>query len=76
MDGGNPRVFIDEGLAWPQDILFLEDQGIVLVSNLNSGTINRHDSTNTTGPSDDFDSVGTVTDTKSGYYCCLERRWW
>ncbi|MBK7077845.1 MAG: hypothetical protein IPH44_36835 [Myxococcales bacterium] len=32
--------------------------------------------TNTTGPSDDFDSVGTVTDTKAGYYCCLERRWW
>jgi hypothetical protein len=32
--------------------------------------------TNTTGPSDDFDSVGTVTDTKTGYYCCLERRWW
>jgi hypothetical protein len=45
MDGGNPRVFIDEGLAWPQDILFLENPAVVLVSNLNSGTINRHDVT-------------------------------
>lgn len=42
-NGGNPEVFIDQNLAWPQDILFLEDQSIVLISNLNSGTINRHE---------------------------------
>lgn len=42
-EGQNPEVFTEEGLAWPQDILFLEDQGVALVSNLNSGTINRHD---------------------------------
>jgi hypothetical protein len=41
--GGNPQVFTNQALAWPQDILFLEDQGIVLISNLNSGNINRHD---------------------------------
>lgn len=41
-DGQNPIVFIDSGLAWPQDILFLEDENQVLISNLNSGQINRH----------------------------------
>ena len=43
-NGKNPVVYIpqDQKLAWPQDIVFLEDQGIVLISNLNSGTINRH----------------------------------
>jgi sugar lactone lactonase YvrE len=42
-NGSNPRVFIDQNLAWPQDILFLEDQSVVLISNLNSGNINRHE---------------------------------
>ncbi len=42
-NGENPEVFIGDNLAWPQDILFLEDQGIVLISNLSSGLINRHD---------------------------------
>ncbi|MBX2874508.1 MAG: NHL repeat-containing protein [Saprospiraceae bacterium] len=41
-NGQNPIVFIDSGLGWPQDILFLEDQNQVLISNLNSGRINRH----------------------------------
>jgi len=45
-DGGNPEVFITQNLAWPQDILFLEGQngigGTVLVSNLNSGRIDRY----------------------------------
>lgn len=44
-DGKNPIVFIDSGLAWPQDILFLEDENQVLISNLNSGQINRHNAT-------------------------------
>lgn len=42
-NGDNPETFIDTNLAWPQDILFLEDQGIVLISNLSTGEINRHD---------------------------------
>ena len=42
-DGANPEVFIDEQLAWPQDIVFLEDQGTVLISNLNSGRITIYD---------------------------------
>lgn len=41
-NGDNPEVFIDDSLAWPQDIVFLEDQEIVLISNLSSGQINRH----------------------------------
>jgi len=42
-NGKNAEVFIDDNLAWPQDILFFEEQEVVLISNLNSGRINRHD---------------------------------
>lgn len=45
-DGSNPVSFIEDNLAWPQDILFLEDQGVVLISNLNSGAITRHNASN------------------------------
>ena len=44
-NGENPVTFIDTNLAWPQDILFLEDQNVVLISNLNSGRITKHNST-------------------------------
>ncbi len=43
-NGENPEVFIDQNLNWPQDILFLEDQEVVLISNLNTNVINKHDS--------------------------------
>ncbi|MEM8896021.1 MAG: Ig-like domain-containing protein [Bacteroidota bacterium] len=52
-NGNNPEVFIDQNLAWPQDIVFLEDQSVVLISNLNSGTITRYD-INTGDYIDDF----------------------
>ncbi len=42
-NGENPEVFIDEELDWPQDIIFLEDQGIVLISNLNTNKITKYD---------------------------------
>ena len=42
-NGENPEVFISENLDWPQDIVFLEDQGIVLISSLNTGKITKHD---------------------------------
>ncbi|WP_431121536.1 hypothetical protein [Flagellimonas flava] len=42
-NGQNGTTFIDADLAWPQDIIFLEDQGQVLISNLSSGKINRYD---------------------------------
>jgi len=41
-NGDNPEVFIDVNLAWPQDIVFLEDAGTVLISNLNNGRITRY----------------------------------
>lgn len=44
-NGENPVVYIDDQLAWPQDILFIETQDVVLVSNLNSGRITKYDST-------------------------------
>jgi sugar lactone lactonase YvrE len=43
-NGETPEVFIDTVLAWPQDIVFLEDQQVVLISNLNSGTITKYNS--------------------------------
>ncbi|MGX1929102.1 hypothetical protein [Flagellimonas sp. 2504JD4-2] len=41
-NGQNAITFIDDDLAWPQDILFLEDQEQVLISNLSSNKINRY----------------------------------
>ena len=41
-NGENHEVFINEELAWPQDIVFLEDQNVVLISNLNTGRITRY----------------------------------
>ncbi len=40
--GENVETFITEELGWPQDILFLEDQNILLVSNLNTGKITKY----------------------------------
>jgi len=43
-NGENPQTFINTNLAWPQDIVFLEDQHVVLISNLNSGRITKYNS--------------------------------
>jgi len=40
--GGNPEVYINQELSWPQDIVFIEDQGVVLISNLSTGRITRY----------------------------------
>jgi sugar lactone lactonase YvrE len=40
-NGNNADVFIDHDLNWSQDILFREDDGVVLVSNLIGGKILR-----------------------------------
>lgn len=43
-NGDNGEVFIDKddpNLAWPQDILFLEGENAVLITNLNSGNISK-----------------------------------
>lgn len=41
--GQNHIVFINSNLNWPQDILFLENANVVLISNFGTGRINRHD---------------------------------
>lgn len=43
-DGTNPTVFINERLNWPQDILFLEEKSVVLISNFGSNQINLYNS--------------------------------
>lgn len=43
-NGENPEVFISDNLVWPQDIVFLEEQNVVLISNFKtSGYISKHD---------------------------------
>ena len=56
-NGENPETFIGEDeLNWPQEILFLEDQNEVLISNLGSGRITRHNAS-TGDYIDDFATV-------------------
>ncbi len=43
--GENGQVFITQHLDWPQDIVFLENENVVLISNLNSGEIARFNAT-------------------------------
>tara|TARA_R100000935_G_scaffold44696_2_gene67616 strand:- start:39705 stop:40826 length:1122 start_codon:yes stop_codon:yes gene_type:complete len=45
LDGSNAITFIDEELSWPQDIVFLADQNVVLISNLNSNRITKYNAT-------------------------------
>lgn len=72
LDGSNPQVFIDndffvgEGVGWPQDILFLEDQGVVLISCLVGNRITKHDA-NTGAYIEDFATIaGGPTRIKMG----------
>ncbi len=40
-NGQNGQVFISDHLAWPQDILFLEAENTVLITNLSNGRISK-----------------------------------
>ncbi len=42
-NGQNGQVFISQHLDWPQDIFFLENENVVLVSNLHNGRITKFD---------------------------------
>lgn len=53
---GHAQIFISQNLSWSQDILFLEDKDQVLISNLSSGNISRHNAT--TGEFIDFFAEG------------------
>lgn len=65
-NGGNPTVFIDTHLNWPQDILFLEDNKTVLISNLGNGTIIIYDATSGAYISDFAKGISGPTRTKIG----------
>jgi len=65
-NGENPEIFIDTVLAWPQDILFLEDQQVVLISNLNTGRITKYNSTTGEFIGDFATGIGGPTRMKIG----------
>jgi hypothetical protein len=65
-NGENPTIFIDTLLAWPQDIVFLEDQQVVLISNLNSGKITKYNSTTGSYIADFATGIGGPTRMKIG----------
>jgi hypothetical protein len=65
-NGENPEVFINDQLAWPQDILFLENQQVVLISNLNSGKITKHNSSTGEYIEDFASGIGGPTRMKIG----------
>jgi sugar lactone lactonase YvrE len=65
-NGENPVVFINTNLAWPQDILFLEDQNVVLISNLNTGRITKHNSSTGEYIEDFATGIGGPTRMKIG----------
>ncbi|MDZ7625892.1 MAG: T9SS type A sorting domain-containing protein [Ignavibacteriaceae bacterium] len=65
-NGENPEIFIDTVLAWPQDILFLEDQQVVLISNLNTGRITKYNSSTGEYIEDFATGIGGPTRMKIG----------
>lgn len=64
--GENPQVFINTNLAWPQDIVFLEDQNEVLISNLNTGQIAKFNATTGAFIEDFATGIGGPTRMKIG----------
>jgi hypothetical protein len=64
--GQNPSVFISSNLNWPQDILFIDSLGVVLISNLGTGKITRHNATTGAYISDFAGSIGGPTRMKIG----------
>ncbi|MBE0538811.1 MAG: T9SS type A sorting domain-containing protein [Ignavibacterium sp.] len=65
-NGENPEIFIDTVLAWPQDIVFLEEQQVVLISNLNSGRITKYNSSTGDYIEDFATGIGGPTRMKIG----------
>lgn len=65
-NGENPEIFINTNLAWPQDIVFLEEQQVVLISNLNTGRITKYSSTTGEYIEDFATGIGGPTRMKIG----------
>ncbi len=61
-NGENPIIFIDENIQWPQDILFIDNQDIVIISNFSSGTITKHN--NLTGEYEGYFATGLSAPTR------------
>lgn len=65
-NGQNPTTYINTNLNWPQDILFLEDSNTVLISNLGSNKITRHNLATGAYMSDFATGISGPTRTKIG----------
>src|SRR4030095_8934636 len=65
-NGQNPVTFINNNLNWPQDILFLQDSGWVLISNLGSGRITKHNASTGAFIADFATGIGGPTRMKIG----------
>ena len=65
-NGQNPEIFINTELSRPQDIVFLENQGIALVSNLFSGRITKYDASSGAFVGDFATGIGQPTRIKIG----------
>jgi WD40 repeat protein len=65
-NGNNGEVFIDENLAWPQDIVFFPSQEVVIISNLNTGTITRYNALTGAYLNDFATGIGGPTRMKIG----------
>ncbi len=65
-NGQNPVQFINTNINWPQDILFLENSNTVLISNLGSNRITRHNASNGTYISDFASGISGPTRMKIG----------
>jgi sugar lactone lactonase YvrE len=65
-NGESPETFINTNLAWPQDIVFLEEQQVVLISNLNTGRITKYNSTTGVYIEDFATGIGGPTRMKIG----------
>ena len=72
LDGSNPQTFISSdffvanNVGWPQDILFLEDQGVVLISCLIGNKITKHNASTGAYIEDFADVPGGPTRMKIG----------
>jgi len=65
-NGANGEVFIADHLAWPQDILFLENENAVLISNLNNGRISKFNATTGVFINEFATGIGAPTRIKIG----------
>lgn len=65
-NGQNPEVFINSALSRPQEVVFLEEDGTVLVSNLGSGRITLYDATTGAFIRNWANNIGSPTRIKIG----------